>query len=365
MIGELSLRIIHYFKWKRPLFFADKGTAEPLYPEKKLGWRATEGYFSQWIAYDAAGKPYQVRGTTDKNGFRFFGNPDSNRIKIFVLGDSFTQAAEVSNEKTYYALLAKNFNNLELFAYGAGGYGTLQEYLILDEFIDRIRPKILLLQLCTNDFYRNDYDLEHRIWNNPLRRRPYLDAQGKIFYKNPGKFSFLVSDTLLDNSRLVYYVFLKINKLMVYLNRNNKINIESNAFMHRAYLRSVDTTRKIMAMIKKRTPGVEIFTFCADDAQPFYDEMRKLSEESGFHFIDGVPQAIREAEKQGKVTKHEDRGHWNELGHLLVAEQLTAYFREHEVLKKLSQATPQNQPAEFRPLHPAGLPNGKLTDAPG
>ena len=109
--------------------------------------------------------------------------------------------------------------------------------------------------------------------------------------------------------------------------------------MHRAYLRSVDTTRKIMAMIKKRSPGVEIFTFCADDAQPFYDEMRKLSEESGFHFIDGVPQAIREAEKQGKVTKHEDRGHWNELGHLLVAEQLTAYFREHEVLKKLSQAT--------------------------
>jgi hypothetical protein len=220
MIGELSLRIVHYFKWKRPLFFADKGTAEPLYPEKKLGWRATEGYFSQWIAYDAAGKPYQVRGTTDQNGFRFFGNPDFTKIKIFVLGDSYTQAVEVSNEKTYYALLAENFNNLELFVYGGGGYSTLQEYLILDEFINR------------------------------------------------------------------------------------KINIGSDAFMHRAYLRSVDTTSKIMAMIKKRTPGVEIFTFCADAAQPFYDEMRKLSEESGFHFIDGVPQAIREAEKQGKVTKH-------------------------------------------------------------
>jgi hypothetical protein len=205
---------------------------------------------------------------------------------------------------------------------------------------------------------RNNYDLEHTIWNNSLRRRPYLDAQGKIFYKNPAKFSFLVPDTLLDNSRLFYYVLLKINKLMVYLNRNNKINIESDAFMHRAYLRSVDTTRRIMAMIKKRAPGVEIFTFCADDAQPFYDEMRKLSEESGFHFIDGVPQAIREAEKQGKVTKHEDRGHWNELGHRLVAEQLTAYFREHEVLKKLSQATPQNQPAAACPDLGGQKPNG-------
>jgi len=125
----------------------------------------------------------------------------------------------------------------------------------------------------------------------------------------------------------------------------------------------VDTTRKIMAMIKKRIPGLEIFTFCADDAQPFYNEVRRLSEESGFHFIDGVPQTIREAEKQGKVTKHEDRGHWNELGHRLAAEQIMNYFREHEVIKKLSQATQQNQLPEFRSIHPAGLPNGTLIDA--
>jgi hypothetical protein len=109
---------------------------------------------------------------------------------------------------------------------------------------------------------------------------------------------------------------------------------------------------------------VEIFTFCADDAQPFYDEMRRLSQESGFPFIDGVPQAIREAEKQGKVTKHGDRGHWNELGHGLAAEQITAYFQEHEVIKKLSQTTQQNQPPEFRSIYPPGLPNRTLTDAP-
>jgi hypothetical protein len=75
-------------------------------------------------------------------------------------------------KKTYYALLAEKLNNLEVFAYGAGGYSTLQKYLILDEFIDRIRPQILLLQLCSNDFFDNDYDLEHSRWSNPLRRRP-------------------------------------------------------------------------------------------------------------------------------------------------------------------------------------------------
>ena len=49
---------------------------------------------------------------------------------------------------------------MEVFAYGAGGYGTLQEYLILDEVVDHIRPTMLLWQFCSNDFINNDHALE-------------------------------------------------------------------------------------------------------------------------------------------------------------------------------------------------------------
>src|SRR5688500_5741406 len=45
-------------------------------------------------------------------------------------------------------------------ATGAGGYGTLPEYLVLDQTIDEIQPTMILWQFCTNDFISNDHDLE-------------------------------------------------------------------------------------------------------------------------------------------------------------------------------------------------------------
>ena len=56
--------------------------------------------------------------------------------------------------------LFKKELGIEVFAYGAGGYGTLQEYLILDEVIDEIQPTTMFWQFCNNDFTDNDHALE-------------------------------------------------------------------------------------------------------------------------------------------------------------------------------------------------------------
>jgi hypothetical protein len=353
-LGELSLRVVHYYKWKRPLFFAAKGAAQPLYPDAKLGWRATENYNSLERARDAAGQPYQVRGSSDRNGFRFFGDPQSENIKILVIGDSYTQAIEVSNARAYYGVMAAHLPKAEFFVYGAGGYGTLQEYLIIDEWIERIKPQILLLQLCTNDFINNSYALEQASWdNNNLMRRPYLDDRGQMFYKNPGHLN-VIPDTLLENSRLIFYCYLKINKLMAYLHRKNTIyqQIEKDAATQREYARACRTTGAILTMIRERTPGLERLAFCSDEAQPFYDEMKQLATASGFHFIDGVPQAIRDAGKRGRVTRAADLAHWNELGHQLAAAKILAYFKEQQVLDKALPAGGTPTPGTAQ--HPPG-----------
>jgi hypothetical protein len=361
VLGELTLRVVHYYKWKRPLFFAAQGVAQPLYPDAKLGWRATENYNSRELARDAAGKTYQVCGSSDGNGFRFFGDPPSEKIKILVIGDSYTQAIEVSNARAYYGVMAAHLPKAEFFVYGAGGYGTLQEYLIIDEWIERIKPQVLLLQLCTNDFINNSYALEHASWgNNNLMRRPYLDDCGKIFYKNPARLN-VIPDNLLENSRLIFYGYLKFNKLLAYLNRKNTIyrQIKTDVVTQREYARACRTTGRILMMITERTPGVERLAFCSDKAQPFYDEMKQLAAARGFHFIDGVPQAIREAEKRGRVTRAADRAHWNELGHQLAAAKIIAYFNEQQVLDKALPAGGGNPTAGAgrRPRRGMAQPN--------
>jgi hypothetical protein len=48
----------------------------------------------------------------------------------------------------------------ESFAYGVMGYGTLQQYMILDRYLDEIQPGLIILQMCSNDLINNSLSVE-------------------------------------------------------------------------------------------------------------------------------------------------------------------------------------------------------------
>ena len=83
--------------------------------EKNLGWQAVPNFKFDGTVKDAAGNDYKLHITTDKNGFKYFGNVNDLKSKrILVVGDSYTHAIEVSNDKTYYGLLAVSYTHLTL-----------------------------------------------------------------------------------------------------------------------------------------------------------------------------------------------------------------------------------------------------------
>ena len=61
-----------------------------------------------------------------------------------------------------YAYLEKEFSHINFFVYGGGGYGSLQEYMIWDDYIDEIDPDIVIWQFCINDYWNNSYD--YKCW---------------------------------------------------------------------------------------------------------------------------------------------------------------------------------------------------------
>jgi hypothetical protein len=119
--------------------------------DPRLGWRATDWYTQDLVETTAGVAIYPVHRSQGAHGFRQYGNVQTREAKLLVIGDAFAQASAVSDDKTYHALLKRRLG-IEVFAYGAGGYGTLQEYMILDEVMDVIQPTVMLWQFCTNDF---------------------------------------------------------------------------------------------------------------------------------------------------------------------------------------------------------------------
>jgi hypothetical protein len=150
--------------------------------------------------------------STKEYGFRSFSDVNTRKKKIFVIGDSFTQACSVSDGWTYYDYLEKNNDNIEIFSYGGGGYGSLQEYMILDKYIDIIRPDLILWQFCPNDFINNDHELESAsLKNNNHMIRPYY-KEGRIEWLYPKQnYGWIYS--VVQSSYLLRMLNIRLNIL--------------------------------------------------------------------------------------------------------------------------------------------------------
>src|ERR1051326_326735 len=146
-----------------------------------LAWVPTPSYAPKTRSLrDLAGRSYERVYRTDANGSRLWGT-HPGRPKILFIGDSYTQAFEVSNDNTYYAQFAKQ-SGLDAYEVGAGGYGTLQELMLAARTTrtTHLQPDIVVLQFCSNDWINNSAELEGEWIYLDQRTRPYRTLEGRI-----------------------------------------------------------------------------------------------------------------------------------------------------------------------------------------
>lgn len=330
LLAEGGIRIVHAFVY-------DFGARYyyPIVSDKVLGWRAVENYNSRAMKQDAAGKPYEVRLTTDEHGFRLSGDSDSGKPRMFFVGDSFTHAVDASTQDAYYGLL-RNKLTAEIFAYGGGGYGTLQEYQIVDRYIDTIRPDMVVLQFSSNDFANNSLELERRSGNNNGRFRPFLMPDGSIQYAYPARNGvsarfaglkvWLASHLRIMNEVFRAFDVLEPRLLPLFGFSYIEQEIVARKGDFPAFRDAVKTTEAVFRMIARRASGARVYAFSADDPEPYYQSFVSAARAAGITVIDAVPRAIRREEQRGACLRAMDRAHWSPAGHRVVADALAAYF---------------------------------------
>ena len=320
-VGELGLRGYYSWRYNMPFFAGSMGNV-PLVTDPMLGWRPNEQYRFVSKQSSIDGTVYEVKGSLKSGGFRMVGDLQSPRPKIFVIGDSFTQAVEVSDDKTYYAVFQGKVP-AEIFAYGGGGYGSLQEHMIMDRYLDRIHPDLIVWQYMSNDFMNNSPELERASTiNNNGMVRPYL-VDGRISYIMPRshpKLREAITSSRLGDLLLIHFDRLFAQTASV----ENEIGRVGSR--HPGFRRSVQITDQIMQRVSARAKGIPIIAFCADGTEPYFSALRDISLRNGIEFVDAVPKAIQEAEQEGKVVRARDGYHWNNEGHRIAGDVLGEYL---------------------------------------
>jgi len=326
-LGEVAIRSVHLLRDGIPFFESNAGgRVGPITLDSELGWKATEHYQEALVEKTYRGTLYQVRRSQTQYGFRSYGDVNARRPKMLVIGDSFTHATAVSDDRTYHALLS-SLLNVEVFAYGAGGYGTLQEFLILDRYLDAIRPDLILWQYCVNDFINNDNELERlsRLNNNGWVRPYWQD--GKIQLLSPKESSIQVRDWINRHSRFLYFIITRLDRLQAISTRDTvEVDIEAEGLRHAGFARSVRTTDDLMGQVRTRVGPRPIMAFNCGQSEPYNQALRDISAHHGITYWDDVASAVQAAADRGEDVYAADGGHWNERGHELAARILATHI---------------------------------------
>lgn len=352
------------------LFLMEGGTRAFFWVKNKIEVR--ERNFSQYLGWESVAnvsKKHSMKGygeiifSTQEYGFRRFGDTKTNKTKVFVIGDSFTFAHSVSDGNTYYRYLEKHNDNVEVFAYGGSGYGSLQEFMILDQYFDEISPDIVLWQFCSNDFINNSHELESISFaNNNQMTRPYY-RNGSIVWLFPKQYGGWL-DKLIQSSYLLRLFNIRLNTLAA----EKKESIERKLSPdHPLFRKSAKTTSEIMGFARERIGDIPMLAFLVDASTWMESTIRDICEAHSIDFIRGIPEAVAEAKKSGTIVDGSPYNtHWNGAGHAIAGERILHHLNDKGHLHKRDRSIPESQAAyadvlkKYRPAWDHIIPFEKL-----
>ncbi len=150
------------------LFFHDKFALAD--DERNLMYRydATLGWFPIPNSQRQVTGARTISAVHNSQGFRGPELVKSDKPVIVFLGDSFTWGADVEIAERFTEKLQAKHPEWKIYNFGVSGYGTDQEYLLLQKHFDEYKPSVVFLMFCTdNDDSDNRWNVRHGGYYKP------------------------------------------------------------------------------------------------------------------------------------------------------------------------------------------------------
>jgi hypothetical protein len=283
--------------------------------DPSVGWKLKSNFSHKYKNYDQNGNIYYSNFKTNEDGLRVYGNTNSD-LKILIIGDSFTADPYSGNSKMWYSVMSdeiSQYTSKDVVAYagGGGGYGTLQQYLLLREINKKYSYDIFILQFCSNDFGNNLFEEETTGNNfNQFFKRPYLTKKGNIiFYES--FFANLFRSKLIGESKF-------FNKILFLYSKTIKEKKLNKFYRNKNYKDSLEITNLLLKKIRSIVNLDNAYMVnCDYNLSGRNKDWKLISKKNGFIPLELPSLDIEESIKNNKNIFYKDLGHYNDLGNLI------------------------------------------------
>ena len=104
-----------------------------------------------------------------------------------------------------------NKNKYDIYNFGVSGYGTDQSFLLLKEYYDKVRPDIVFLAFCGNDFGDNSVNAVYQGYFKPyfevINNRLELKGLPVPIAKNYKALTIKEDYPILSKSHFISHIF--------------------------------------------------------------------------------------------------------------------------------------------------------------
>jgi lysophospholipase L1-like esterase len=238
-------------------------------------------------------------------GFRDVNHQENDNPNIMFLGDSFVWGYDVENDEIFTSHLQKEFKNkFNIYNFGVSGYGTDQEFLLLQKYYEQIKPKVVFVIFCNNDFYNNSNNVVYHGYY-----KPYFSVEdGKLKVQDTpakisGNYKMLTFDKdhpILSNSHLIKWAAKMLYRASYNFDKNHDIEDPTHEIF-----------KEMNNFLKARGSKLVVGTI---DHNP---ELEELLAQENIDFID-LYTPLRFSEKGS---------HWNAEGHKFVADKINEFLK--------------------------------------
>jgi len=312
--------------WRRSWVDRQKTSGEKIYFKFDMfdstkGWKTIPN-ISNMLVFDDKYLNTNSIGIRGKTEYKH--KKDPNKIRIMVLGDSFTFGEEVSDNETYSYYLENINQNFEVINFGVHGYGHDQMLITLKELGHKYNPDIVLLGFIHADMKRNMVNF--RDYAKPKYK---LDNDDLVLTSVPvsSPKTTLKWDWIRPR---IYDIFAIINHQIAeksgrYENKKNQITT--------AILNEIKTESENIG-------AIPIFIYLPIISEIHSNEIKSEGErylievcDDDITYFSTRPYLMNQLKKG---VNFREKGHWGPVGNLAISEAINQFFEENESI--LNQA---------------------------
>jgi hypothetical protein len=268
-------------------------------------------------------------------------NPHETTPLMAIIGDSYVAATQIENRLAMHGVLAKMVGDRgRVYSFGAPGI-PLATYLMYAEYVaDEFKPDSMVFIVVGNDF------------DESLSQYKRMPGAYHFFIVESGELALQRVDLepnfvikVLRQSALIMYLYdnlelYKLFNLVINNPAHNTDNISNpidsdrvlvskkavDEFFRQLPLRSKLTTKDILFVIDGLRPQIYSEAEFQEAQDNYRNIMRKYfirkAIENDYEVIDMQPIFINRHRQDGAKFEFETDGHWNILGHQLVANEI-------------------------------------------